>query len=276
MRFVDSRFGTRVINAVYRGRLFQAIFSRLQRARTRRMLLRIKQSPVPQHIAIIMDGNRRFARKVGIDTREGHRMGRDKLEQVVDWCLELGVNVLTVYAFSTENFKRASKEVDYLMGLFVENFYKMADDPRVDEKGVRVRVIGQLSLLPERVREAAEYAMKKTENNKTHFYNIAIAYGGREEIINAVRRIAADVKDERLSPQEIDEETISRYLYTKGLPDPDLILRTSGEERVSNFLLWQMAYSELYFADIYWPALAKRDFLKAVESYQQRKRNYGK
>jgi tritrans,polycis-undecaprenyl-diphosphate synthase [geranylgeranyl-diphosphate specific] len=222
-----------------------------------------------------MDGNRRFAKELGIEPAEGHLKGKDKLEEVMDWCLEVGVTILTVFAFSTENLKRKSEEVDKLMELFAENFRKAGDDQRAHKHGIRVKALGQKKLLPKKVQEAIEYAEEKTKDYDNYLYNIAVAYGSREEILEAIREIADDVRSGNLDSKDIDEKVFSSYLYTADLPDPDLVLRTSGEERVSNFLLWQLAYSELYFADIYWPGFRKVDFLRAIRSYQKRQRRFG-
>ncbi len=250
--------------------------SRVDRIRVRRALTRIKRAPVPQHVGIIMDGNRRFARLLGLgDVGMGHVAGQERLENVLDWCLELGIRVLTVYAFSTENFQRAPPERELLMELFEHNFRKMAVDERVHRHKIRVRCIGDLDLLPTEVRAAADAVMAATKDYGDYAFNVAIAYGGRQEIVEAVRRIATDAKTGVLDPAAITADTISRRLYTGDLPDPDFIIRTSGEERVSNFLLWQMAYAELYFADVNWPELDKGEFLHAIEEYQRRKRRYG-
>ncbi len=222
-----------------------------------------------------MDGNRRFARELGLEPSEGHLRGKDKLEEMMDWCLEVGVTILTVFAFSTENLKRQSEEVDHLMDLFAENFRKAGDDKRAHKYGIRVKAIGQRTLLPQHVQDAIAYAEERTKNYNNYLYNIAVAYGSREEILSAIRDIAEDVKSGKIESKDIDDKVFSSYLYTADLPDPDLVLRTSGEERVSNFLLWQLAYSELYFADIYWPGFRKVDFLRAVRSYQKRQRRYG-
>lgn len=240
------------------------------------LLKEVKNGPIPRHIAIIMDGNRRFARELFLPPVEGHKEGRGKLEEVMEWGRELGVKILTVYAFSTENFRRSPAEVNELMRLFAENFRKAGDDERVHKYRIKIRAIGKRELLPENVREAIEYAEKRTENYDDFIYNIAIAYGGREEIVDAIREIAEDVKEGRLKIEDIDEKKVSEYMYTGNVPDPDLVLRTSGEERISNFLLWQLAYSELYFADIYWPGFRKIDFLRAIRNYQRRKRRFGK
>ncbi|MGQ0537149.1 MAG: polyprenyl diphosphate synthase [Methanobacteriota archaeon] len=241
------------------------------------LLREVLAEPVPRHVAIIMDGNRRFAESLGLAPSDGHRLGRDTLEHVVDWCLETGVKVLTVYAFSTENFRRDGHEVHLLMDLFEENFRRMADDERVHKNRIHVRAIGQIDLLPARVQEAIRYAEERTRAYTDHYYNVAVAYGGREEILQAMQQIARDVKTGALSPDDVDETLVAKYLYTSHLPipDPDLILRTSGEERISNFLLWQLAYSELYFSDIHWPGFRKIDFLRAIRAYQRRQRRYG-
>ncbi|MCX8174480.1 MAG: polyprenyl diphosphate synthase [Thermoplasmata archaeon] len=236
----------------------------------------VKQYPLPQHIAIIMDGNRRFAKELGLDPAEGHRMGRDKLEEVLGWCLDIGIRVLTVYAFSTENFMRSTAEVQLLIKLFEENFRKLGDDERVHKHGIKVRVLGRRNLLPDSLISAIEYAENRTKDYNNYFFNLAVAYGGRQEIIDAIREIARDVKEGKISVNDISEELVSSKLYTKDLPDPDLILRTSGEERISNFLLWQMAYSELYFVDVYWPGFRKIDLLRAIRAYQLRQRRFGK
>lgn len=252
-----------------------AITDAFSMAAERTLERQVEQGEVPYHVAIIMDGNRRFARRHGLDPTKGHEEGRDTLEQVVDWCLDLGIQVLTVYAFSTENFDRSPEEVEALMDLFEENFYQMAEDERVHEHGIRVRAIGRRETLPERVREAIDHAESRTEGYDSYHYNIAVAYGGREEIVQAIREIADDVREGELDPEEVTEGTVGKRLYTHPLPDPDLVLRTSGEERVSNFLLWQLAYAELYFADVNWPDLRKVDFLRAIRDYQKRQRRYG-
>jgi len=241
---------------------------------SQKLLEEVKKHRLPEHIAIIMDGNRRFAGELGLDHNTGHLLGRDKLEEVVEWCFsEMGIKVLTVYGFSTENFKRNSGEVSAIMCLCAEELEKGMNDPRIHDNEICIRVIGNLESLPKEVQNIANLIMNKTKNYTKHFLNIAIAYGGRQEILQAIQRIASDVRNEKLKPDNIDDKIISSYLYTNGLPDPDLILRTSGEERISNFLLWQLAYSELYFSDVYWPAFQKRDFLKAIKVYQQRQHN---
>ena len=240
------------------------------------LLREVRAERVPAHIGIIMDGNRRFAEALGEPPVKGHEYGRDTLENVLDWCLELGVKHLTVYAFSSENFNRNPLEVKRLMELFEENFLKMAQDERVHRNRINIRAIGQIDRLPRRVRDAIAVAEDRTRGYDSYFYTIAVAYGGRQEILDAIRSIAEEVQAGRLRPADVDERLVSKFLYTSHLPDPDLILRTSGEERISNFLLWQMAYSELYFTDVYWPGFRRLDFLRAVRTFQLRQRRYGK
>ncbi len=222
-----------------------------------------------------MDGNRRFAQEVGITAEAGHIIGSKKIEDVLDWCFLLDIPVLTIYAFSTENFKRSTDEVQTLMRLFKEELTKAKEDSRIHQYQIRIRILGHLDALPPELQQAAQEIMDLTKHYDKYLFNIALAYGGREEIINAIKLIATDVKDGKLDIPRISQDTVSSYLYTTGIPDPDLILRTSGEERVSNFLLWQLAYSELYFSDVYWPAFQKRDFLEAIRTYQNRKRRFG-
>jgi tritrans,polycis-undecaprenyl-diphosphate synthase [geranylgeranyl-diphosphate specific] len=241
----------------------------------KRLFELVRAEPVPRHLAIIMDGNRRFARSHGLGIRDGHARGRDTLEELLNWCLELEIRILTVYALSTENLQRPTEEVQGLMDLFDAALRDIATDERVHRNRIRVRVIGNRALLPSRVREAVEIAEKATSDYDAYRYNVALGYGGRDEIVAAIRDLAREVRDGRLEPEAIDSETVSRHLYTADLPDPDLILRTSGEERISNFLLWQSAYSELVFSDVLWPGLTRLEFLRAIRTFQQRRRRYG-
>lgn len=235
----------------------------------------IEGGPIPNHLAIIMDGNRRFASEVGLSSTDGHRQGKDKLEEVLEWCLEMNIHILTVYAFSTENLRRDDGEVADLMALFAENFRRAGDDARVHKHHVRIRVLGQRELLPPEVQEAIAYAEGRTKEYDAYFFNLAVAYGGREEILDAIRGLTAEALEGKIALEDIDEALFAKHLYIGDLPDPDLVLRTSGEERISNFLLWQLAYSELYFVDVFWPGFRKIDFLRAIRSYQMRRRRYG-
>lgn len=240
-----------------------------------RLLAQVKEGPIPKHLAIIMDGNRRFAREIGLTTVEGHEKGRLKLEEVLDWCLEIGIRILTVYAFSTENLKRDDGEVRHLMASFAENFRRSGDDARVHKHGIRVRAFGRRDLLPKEVQDAIAYAEERTKGYSNYNLNLAVAYGGRQEIVDAIRAVVVDAKAGKVDVEDIDESFFSRRLYTGDMPDPDLVLRTSGEERISNFLLWQLAYAELCFVDVYWPGFRKIDLLRAIRSYQMRQRRFG-
>lgn len=253
----------------------QAIANTAYTAYESRLLAEVKKLPIPKHVAVIMDGNRRYAREMEMVLQDGHLKGKDKLEEMLDWCLLLGIRVLTIYAFSTENIKRNRKEVASLMSMFEENFRRVGDDERVHKHRIRIRAIGQIDSLPEKVQKAIAYAEERTKDYNDYTYNIAVAYGGRQELVSAIKKIADAVCCGREKLGDIDEALVSRYLYTDGLPDPDLVLRTSGEERISNFLLWQAAYSELYFSDVYWPTFSFLDFLRAIRSYQLRQRRYG-
>jgi tritrans,polycis-undecaprenyl-diphosphate synthase [geranylgeranyl-diphosphate specific] len=248
----------------------------LRDAQERQLLERIRRAPVPRHLAIIMDGNRRFARTAGLLVEEGHLEGKHKLEELLDWCLEIGLKVLTVYALSTENFRRSKEEVEALMRLFTEAFRDIAVDERVHQHRIRVRAIGNRAMLPPELTEAIDRAEEATKEYDSYLYNVAIGYGGREEIVHAIQELAREVRDGRIVPEQIDAARVSAHLYTAELPDPDFVLRTSGEERISNFLLWQTAYAELYFSDVLWPGLTRLDFFRAIDAFQRRQRRYGK
>ena len=231
---------------------------------------------MPKHVAIIMDGNRRFAKLQGnIDVIKGHELGVDTLENVLDWSIELGIEIITVYAFSTENFKRPQKEVEGLMRLFVVNFKRLVDHEKIHKNEVRVKVVGRTELLPDDVKEAIDEAEEATKNYNKRFLNLAIGYDGRLEIIDSFKKIIKDVQEGKITVDDVDEELVSKNLYTEGIDDPNLIIRTSGEERLSGFLLWQSSYSELYFCETLWPELRKVDFLRAIRSYQARERRFG-
>jgi tritrans,polycis-undecaprenyl-diphosphate synthase [geranylgeranyl-diphosphate specific] len=273
---IQSVAGRKVLTKIYQSGIYKYISKTTRRYKDYKLTEEIKQYPVPEHVAIIMDGNRRFAKSFGLSPKAGHFFGRDKIEDVLDWCFELGINVLTIYAFSTENFNRTSDEVTTLMNLCKKELDKASKDSRIHKNKVKVRVIGDIESLPEDIQQSAHEIVEITKDYNGHLFNIAMAYGGREEIVEAIQHIAEDVKKGKLDAKKINQTTVSSYLYTNGIPDPDLVLRTSGEERISNFLLWQLAYSELYFSDVYWPAFQKRDFLKAIKTYQNRIRRFGK
>lgn len=218
---------------------------------------------MPKHIAIIMDGNRRFSKIQGnMDAVDGHKKGINTLESVLDWCVDLGIEIVTAYAFSTENFNRPPNEVEGLMRLFKENFEGIARNKKIHDNQVRVKAVGKLELLPDDVREAIRLAEESTANYNKRLVNIAIGYDGRMEIVDAIKKIVDEVENGKIRPEDIDENLVNKNLYTAGMEDPNLIIRTSGEERLSGFLLWQSSYSELYFCDSLWPQLRKVDFLR--------------
>ena len=273
---VKSNVGRKIFMMIYKSSTYNLISKRIDEFKDLKLMEQIKHGKIPQHVAIIMDGNRRFAKSLGLNPKAGHIFGRDKIEEVLDWCFELGIRNLTIYAFSMENFERGSSEVGTLMDLCKKELDKASKNSRIHKNQVRVRVIGHLKSLSPEILESAKYLMEKTKKYDKYSFNIALAYGGREEILQAIQKIAGDVKDGKLDIKDIQEPIVSKYLYTNGIPDPDIVLRTSGEERISNFLLWQLAYSELYFSDVYWPAFQRRDFLKAIRTCQLRQRRYGK
>lgn len=236
----------------------------------------LKPERMPKHVAIIMDGNRRYSKLQGnIDVVKGHEIGVDTLEKVLDWSIELGIEIITVYAFSTENFNRPQHEVEGLMKLFVKNFKRLVDHKKIHKNEVKVKVVGRTELIPESVREAIKEAEDATAHYNKRLFNIAIGYDGRLEIIDSFKKIIADVQAGKITIDDVDEELVSKNLYTGGLDDPNLIIRTSGEERLSGFLLWQSSYSELYFCETLWPELRKVDFIRAIRSYQARDRRFG-
>ena len=241
-----------------------------------RLLREVKRGPMPRHLGLILDGNRRYARALGLSPTKGHEFGVQKAYEG----LEMGIKTVTVWVFSTDNFKRPPEEVETLMNLFLREAERMAEDHRILEHQVRVRFIGRREGFSPEVVRAIERLERRTEGHRGMFLNIALGYGGREEIVDAVKRLLLEAEARGLSPKEVAEgltpEDIARHLYTAGLPDPDFIIRTSGEIRLSGFLLWQSAYSEFYFADVLWPEFRKIDFLRALRSYQARERRFGR
>jgi len=237
----------------------------------------IKAGSAPEHVAVILDGNRRWATKQIRDPWFGHEKGAETVEELLDWCVKLGVKCVTVYAFSTENFQRQPAEVLEIMRIAEEEFRKILKNERIHKNEVRVKVIGRLNLLPNSLQELIKDAESATQHYEKHFLNIAFAYGGRAEIVDATKKIAEKVKQGELSPENVDEKTFEQFLYTAHMSrqDPDIIIRTSGEERLSGFLLWQSAYSELIFLDVYWPDFRLIDLLRAIRTFQKRHRRYG-
>jgi len=232
-----------------------------------------KITNIPEHVAIIMDGNGRWARQRGLPRLAGHKQGMDNVKQIVEIANAYQIKILTLYAFSTENWKRPKQEVRYLMKLpsdFI-NIYL----PDLIRENVKVQMIGHVEQLPLHTQKAMDQAVEQTKDNTGLILNFAMNYGSRSEITRVTKSIAEDVQQNKLSVDQIDEALINNRLFTSHLPDPDLLIRTSGEIRLSNFLLWQIAYTELWFSETYWPSFSKRDFEEALQAYQQRKRRYG-
>lgn len=237
------------------------------------LLQMIDKQKLPGHIAIIMDGNGRWAQKQGLPRALGHRAGVESLREIIKLCCELEIQILTVYAFSTENWKRPYEEVSVLMDLLVE--YLNGEIQELNENGVRINPIGRLDELPPSARDALAQAVKLTCRNKRLILNVALNYGGRIEIIDAIRAIAADIQAGRYQTAQIDTELVSGYMYTAGQPEPDLLIRPSGDYRISNFLLWQLAYTEFWFTPTLWPDFRREHLLQALVDYQCRERRFG-
>ena len=237
----------------------------------------VKNGEKLEHIAIILDGNRRWASEKDLNPWLGHKKGAETVEQLLEWCDKLNVKIVTLYTFSTENFRRSPQEIEAIMRIAEEKFRKLLTNERIHRNKVHVKVIGRVNLLPESLQQLIADVEKATANYDGQFLNFAFAYGGRAEIVDAAKTIAEKVKNGELDLDAVDESTFEQYLYTSHMPkqDPDLILRTSGEERLSGFLLWQSAYSELCFLDVYWPDFRLIDLLRTIRTFQNRKRRYG-
>ncbi len=229
--------------------------------------------PMPAHIAIIMDGNGRWATAKGLTRLAGHRAGAEVLEDILALIKQLHIKYFTVYAFSTENWKRPKDEVDGLMSLLIEYVDRKAD--KFMREDIQFNTIGDLSALPPKAQEKVNALRTLTKDNRSVCFNIALNYGGRHEILNAVRALAEEVQDGKIAPEEINERIFSEHLYTAGQPDPDLLIRSSGEFRLSNFLLWQIAYTEIWMTDVLWPDFDQNNLLQAIVDYQKRDRRFG-
>ena len=227
---------------------------------------------VPKHVAIVLDGNRRFAKKLMLKPWKGHEWGKGKVEKLFEWAKELGVNELTLYAFSIQNLNRPKEEFDYLMKLFVESFNGIKNDIKIKE--VKINFIGRINLFPKEVQKAMNELMEKTKDNIPYIVNFAMAYGGQEEVIDAVKKISEQVKEGKLDINKINEESFKDYLYLKD--SPELIIRTGGEKRTSNFLNYQAAYSEWIYLEKMWPEFEKEDFEECIKEYSSRQRRFGK
>ncbi|MCW3992549.1 MAG: polyprenyl diphosphate synthase [Candidatus Bathyarchaeota archaeon] len=239
--------------------------------------MQIESEEKPEHIGIILDGNRRWAFARDMIPWHGHREGAEKVKKFLDWCIDLGIKTVTLYAFSTENFQRQRKEVDEIMKLTEEHLEEILGSEVIHESRVCVRAIGRINQLPRRVQQLIHKVEESTMDYDQFYLNLALAYGGRAEIVDAAKKIVSKVQRGEMRPDDIDEGVFEEHLYTSYLPkqDPDLIIRTSGEARLSGFLLWQSAYSELFFVDVYWPEFREIDLLRAIRSFQQRHRRYG-
>jgi undecaprenyl diphosphate synthase len=233
-----------------------------------------KSGEIPKHIAIIMDGNGRWAKKRGLPRVAGHKRGVDTVKDIVEACAEIGVKYLTLYTFSTENWKRPKEEVSTLMRLLLNSLRDRVDE--LCENDIRLTTIGDTESLPYEVQKQLKADIERTKNNKKMILNLALSYSGRWEIIEAVKKISKAVEKGDLKPDEINEQLFSKFLTTKDLPDPDLVIRTSGEFRVSNFLLWQIAYSEFVITDIYWPDFNRHHLYESIRAFQKRERRFGK
>jgi len=227
---------------------------------------------VPRHLGIILDGNRRFAKRLMLKPYKGHEWGAKKLERLLDWCKEYGIKEVTVYALSLENFHRPKLEFNYLMDLFRKEFNRLKDDPRL--KKIKINFIGRIWMFPRDIQKIMHELIEKTKNNKEITINFAMAYGGRAEVIDAVKRLAVGIKDNKININEINEEVFSKNLYLQD--EPDLIIRTGGERRTSNFLIWQSYYSEWIFLNVLWPEFSKRHFVKCLQDYSKRERRFGR
>ncbi len=234
----------------------------------------INTAHLPKHIAIIMDGNGRWAKQKGMLRAFGHENGTKAVRQTVEACAELGINNLTLYAFSTENWNRPKIEIDTLMRLLVSSLKKEINT--LSDNAIKLSAIGNLEALPPKVHRELHEVIELTKNNKHMTLTLALSYGAREELINAVKKISDKVKNNIISSESIDESLINKHLYTQNLPDVDLVIRTSGEQRISNFLLWQIAYAELYFTSVLWPDFQKENLYEAIVEYQKRERRFGK
>jgi short-chain Z-isoprenyl diphosphate synthase len=245
-----------------------------------RLLRQVRSRSVPRHLGIILDGNRRYAIERGVpDLGKAYALGAERLDDVLEWCAEIGIRAVSLWVFSTDNFRRPAKEISGILTAIESKLTVLAQHPNSHRLGLRVRAVGKLDLLPDSTIAAIRAAEDATASNRTIDLTFAVAYGGRQEIIDAMQAMLREKgkqgEDLQTIIDGITEETISQYLYAPDLPDPDLIIRTSGEIRLSGFLLWQSAYSEFYFCDAHWPAFRRVDFLRAVRAYQQRERRFG-
>lgn len=229
---------------------------------------------IPKHIAFIMDGNARYAKKLAMPTRFGHKKGTENVEKIAEYCIEIGVKFLTIYAFSSENWNRPQDEVNYLMDLLYE--YLNNDAEKLTKDGIKIIISGNLEKINEKLKAKILEVQEFSKDNKNLILNVAFSYGARQELVDATKKIAIAIENKSINIDDINENLIKNFLYKPEIPDPDLLVRTGGDFRVSNFLLWQIAYTELYFCNKMWPEFGKQDLLKAIVNFNQRERRYGK
>ncbi len=229
---------------------------------------------VPRHIGLILDGNRRLAKRLMLKPWKGHELGAQKVEKLFEWCKELDIKELTLYALSIENFNRPKKEFAFLMDLFHKEFERCKTDPKIYENKIRINVIGRTWMLPQNVQESIQSLMEKTKTHDQYIINFALAYGGRQEVVDATKKIAEQIKSGTLNVDQINEETFSKQLYMGD--EPDLIIRTGGDHRTSNFLIWQSSYTEWMFLEKMWPEFEKKDLVSCIEEFRKRERRFGK
>lgn len=262
------------------GRIKEVIFqlSGLYKIYGKRLENEIQNGDIPNHIALILDGNRRWAKMHLTMPKKGHWRGADAVENLLDWCEEFNIKIVTLYALSAENLDRDDKELNHIYELIQMRLEKLYNDPRIHRCKMRVKGIGRIELLPDSIKGILNKLENATKNYDNHFLNIALAYGGQNELVDAVKKIGGKIKEGTLNVDDINKKEIESNLYTSHLPQssPDMILRTSGEKRLSGFLMWQSAYSELVFLDIFWPAFRKIDLMRAIRTFQERKRRLGK
>jgi len=252
--------------------------SGLYKIYSRKLEKEIRNGDIPNHLALILDGNRRWAKKNLSMQKEGHWKGADAVENLLDWCEEFDIKIITLYVLSAENLSRKDEELEFLFDLIKNRLEKLYNDPRIHRNKMRVKAMGRIELLPESIKEVLHRLDTVTKDYNEHFLNIAIAYGGQDELVDAVKKIGGKIKKGILDINDINKKEIESNLYTSHLPQssPDMILRTSGEKRLSGFLMWQSVYSELVFMDIFWPEFRKIDLMRAIRTYQKRKRRLGK
>jgi len=252
--------------------------SGLYRFYTSKLEKEITKGDMPNHIAIVLDGNRRWAKRNLVIEKQGHFKGADAVENLLDWCEEFDIKIITLYVLSAENLGRKNEELEYIYDLIKTRLEKLYNDPRIHKNKMRVKAIGRIELLPDSIKDVISRLDDVTKGYDNHFLNIAIAYGGQNELVDAVKKIGYKIKDGQLDAKDVNKDVIEANLYTSHLPQPsaDMILRTSGEKRMSGFLMWQSAYSELVFLDIFWPEFRKIDLMRAIRTFQKRKRRVGK